>query len=86
MSTIGQLIFVHVMIGLMAALCIISLRSRRFDDLSYEARMKMPFRRLLMPGRLADRETWVKQQRVLARIGLAFCGVVYVCVMIKILS
>lgn len=86
MSTTGQLILVHVVMGPMVALCIASLRSRRFDDLTYEARMQTFLRRFLMPGKLADREVWVKQQRVLSWAGLVFAGVIYVLTMVKILS
>lgn len=86
MSMIGQLIFLHVVVGLMAAFCIITIRSRRFNDFTYDARMKSPFRRFLMPGKLADREVWRRQQGMISWAGLVLCAVVYVLAMIKILS
>jgi hypothetical protein len=87
MNTLGELILIHVVIGLMVAFFIASLRSRRLNDLTYDARMELPFlRRFLMPGKLADREVWVRQQRILSWFGLVFSGVVYLLAIFKILS
>jgi hypothetical protein len=85
MNIAGQLILLHVVTGAMVALCADSMRSRRFDDLTYDARMNSPLRRLLMPGKLADREVWRKQQRIISWFGLIFASLIYVFVMFKIL-
>jgi hypothetical protein len=85
MSIVGQLILLHVVTGAMATLCVFSICSRRFDDLTYDARMSSPLRRLLMPGRLADRGAWRKQQKLFSWLGLVFVLIIYVLVMVKIL-
>jgi hypothetical protein len=85
MSTTGQLILIHVCIGGMVWFCLATIRGRMADR-TYDARMSTPLRFFLMPGRLADRAVWVRQQRVMAWIGLVFCGVVYVLAMIKTYS
>ena len=85
MSTIGQLILLHVVVFFAVAFCLASLFGR-MDHLTYEARISTFLRRFLMPGKLADREIWVRQQRLLSCIGLVFAGIIYVLAMIKILS
>jgi len=85
MSIAGQLILLHVVIVAMIAFCAIGVRSRRFDDLTYDARMSSPLRRFLMPGKLAHREVWRKQQKVISWFGLIFSVVVYALAMVKIL-
>jgi hypothetical protein len=85
MNIAGQLILLHVVTGAMVGLCAISIRSRRFDELTYDARINSPLRRLLMPGRLADREVWRKQQKIISWFGLIFAVIAYVFVMFKIL-
>ena len=69
----------------MIAFCAVSIRSRRFDDLTYDARMSSPLRRFLMPLKLADREVWRKHQKVISCFGLIFSVVIYAFAMIKIL-
>ena len=85
MTTIGQLILLHVVVFFAVAFCLASLCGR-MDHLTYEARMSTFLRRFLMPGKLAKREAWVRQQRLLSWIGLVFVGIVYVVAMEKILS
>ena len=85
MSTIAQLILIHVCIGFTVWFCVASIRGRMADR-TYEARMSSPLRFFLMPGRLAERAVWVRQQRVMAWFGLVMAALVYVIAMIKILS
>ena len=85
MSTASELLLLHMVIGFNVVFCLASIRGR-FDHLTYEARMGTFLRRFLMPGRLANREVWVRQQKMFAWIGLVFGGIIYVLVMIKILS
>ena len=85
MSTAGQLILIHVVIGFLVVFCVANIRGR-MAHLTYEARMATFLRHFLMPGRLANREVWVRQQKVISWIGLVFGGIIYVLVMIKILS
>ena len=84
MSIAGQLILLHLVAIPMAAGCVFSIRSRRFDDVTYDARMSSPFRRFLMPGRVADREVWRKQQKFVAWFGLFFILIIYVVAMLEI--
>jgi len=49
MSITGQLILIHAVAVPMVTLCVFSTRSRRFDDLTYDARMGSPLRWFLMP-------------------------------------
>jgi len=85
MSTAGQLILVHAGVGVWVALCIANIRGRMAYR-TYEARMGTFLRHFLMPGRLADRDVWVRQQKAISWFGLIFAAVWYVAVMIKILS
>jgi hypothetical protein len=85
MSIAGQLILLHVVILVMIAFCVATIRSRRFDDLTYDARMNSLLRRFLMPGKLADREVWRKQQKAISWFGLILSAVIYVLAMIRIL-
>jgi hypothetical protein len=85
MSTVGQLILVHAVIGFMVVFCLANIRGR-MAHLTYEARMATFLRHFLMPGKLASREVWVRQQKLISWIGLFFAGVIYVLVMIQILS
>ena len=85
MNIAGQLILVHLVIGSLFAFCLATIRGC-MADFTYEARMGTFLRRFLMPGKLANREVWVRQQKVLAWAGLAFGAIVYVLVMIRILS
>jgi hypothetical protein len=85
MSITGQLILVHAGIGFAVWFCLASIRGRMADR-TYEARMSSPLRFFLLPGRLAERAVWIRQQRVMAWIGLGICAVVYLGAMIKILA
>jgi hypothetical protein len=84
MSTASELVLLHVVIGCDVVLCLANIRGR-MADLTYEARMGTFLRHFLMPGRSANREVWVRQQKLLSWIGLVLGGVIYVLVMIKIL-
>jgi len=85
MNLAGELILLHAAIAAVVACCALGIRSRRFDDLTYDARMSWPLRRLLMPGKLADREVWRRQQKVISWFGLIFSVMIYAVVMIKII-
>ena len=85
MSVAGQLILLHVVIFSMVVFCVATIRSRRFDDFTYDARMDSPLRRFLMPGKLANREVWRKQQKAISWFGLVFLAVIYVLAMTTIL-
>jgi hypothetical protein len=83
MSRSGELGLLHVWLGVIVFTSIWSIRGR-FDDLTFNARKKMG--RLFLPGRLQNRERWIKQQRIMAYAALAFGLVIYALVMIKILA
>jgi hypothetical protein len=85
MSTVGQLILINVGTALAVAFFVANIRGR-MAEATYEARMASFARLFLMPGRLANREVWVRQQKVLSWFGLILAGIVYVSAMIKILS
>ena len=51
---------------------------------TYNARMACPFP--LMPGRLREKEVWVRLQKMISWFGLFFVSFVYVLALIKILS
>lgn len=85
MGTAGQLILVHAGIIAWVVFCVANIRGR-MAQWTYEARMGSFFRHVLMPGKLACRENWVRQQKLLSWAGLIFAAVWYVFVMIRILS
>jgi hypothetical protein len=85
MSIIGQLIVVHAVTGLRFWFCLSTIQGNMADR-TYQARMSSPLRFFLMPGRPVERAAWVRQQRVMACIGLVMASIVYVGAMIKILS
>lgn len=85
MNTTGQLILIHVCIGFTVWFCLANIRGRMAER-TYEARMSSPLRFFLMPGRLVERAVWIRQQRVIAWIGLLMAAVVYVLAMIKTLA
>jgi hypothetical protein len=85
MRTAGQLILIHFGIGLLVWFCVATIRGRMADR-TYEARMSSPLRFFLMPGRLAERAVWVRQQRLMAWVGLVLGAIIYVGAMIKILA
>jgi hypothetical protein len=85
MSTATQLIFVHTVLALCVAFCLSNIFGR-MGHWTYEARMAVFLRHFLMPGKLAERDAWVRQQKLISWIGLVVAGVCYVTVMVKILS
>ena len=85
MSTAAQLFLGHMGVLAWVAFWLANIRGR-MAHWTYEARMGSLLRHLLMPGRLSDREGWVRQQKLISWIGLMFVAVWYVLVMIKILS
>ena len=70
MGIASQLILLQVVIVAMIAFCVLSIRSRRFDDLIYDARISLPLRRFLMPGNLTGQDVWRKQQKFISWFGL----------------
>jgi hypothetical protein len=85
MSKAAQLVLVHACIAFWVAFCIANIRGRMAHR-TYEARMGIFLRNFLMPGKLAERDVWVRQQKALSWFGLIFAAVWYMAVMIKILS
>ncbi len=84
MSIVAQLLVLHVVIGI----AVVYLFATIFGDLSektYHARNRSLLKRLLLPGRLANKQTWFKLQRTIAWIGLGLAAMVYATAMIKIL-
>lgn len=69
MSATGQLILIHVGIGFMVWFCLATIRGRMADR-TYDARMSTPLRLVFMPARLTERAVWVRQQKVIAWLGL----------------
>lgn len=51
---------------------------------TYEARCKSRLRHFLLPGQLANKEVWIRFQRVTAYAGIAFFVLLYVLIMISI--
>ncbi len=82
MSRSAQLVLLHVCLVAIVLLWIWSVKGR-FDDLTFDARKRMG--RLFLPGRLKNRESWVKQQRTMAHAGLVFALTVYLITLVKIL-
>jgi hypothetical protein len=59
----------------------------RMAQRTYDARMRFAaLRWFLMPGRLRDRDVWVRSQKVVAWFGLVVISVVYALALISILS
>ena len=85
MNVVAQLLLLHVVIGV----GVVYLLATIFGDVSektYHARKRSFLNKLLLPGRLADKQVWFKQQRRISWIGLGIAAVVYVTAMIKILD
>ena len=85
MSTAGQLVLVHAGVGAWIVFCLANIRGR-MAHWTYDARMGTFLRHFLMPGKLADREVWVRQQKLISWFGLIFAAVWYVLAIRAILS
>lgn len=82
MSRTAQLLLLHGVVMILASLCMWSIKGR-FNEYTYNARRKMG--RLFLPGRLKDKDNWIRQQRSISYVGLLFLAVVYVISLIGIL-
>jgi hypothetical protein len=85
MSLIWKLVLIHSCIALWVLFCLATIYGRMADR-TYDARMSKPWLRMfLMPGRLAEREVWVRQQKMMAWIALVFSLIVYAVAMISVI-
>ena len=81
MVTAFQLILAQVATGFAVWVCLATIRGREAHR-TYDARAKIKILRFFLP----EREEYVRQQRLIARIALAFLPIWYLGVMIAILS
>ena len=78
------LVLIHVWLIFWVWFCVKTIW-RQMAQRTYEARMTSRLRSFLMPGSLNDRSAWVRQQKVLAWVGLVLGLAVYVGMMARTL-
>ena len=77
-----RLVLLSVGFAAWAWFCISNIAGRMAER-TYDARMRRPLLRLITP---VDRGVWIRQQKIIASIGLALGAVVYALAAVAVLS
>ena len=79
-----KLVLIHVWLLVCIWMCVTTIWGQMAQR-TYEARMRSRFRWFLMAWGLSDRQVWVRQQKILAWVGLVVALGVYAGVMLQTL-